>query len=153
MPASTPLPRAAAPIIPAMEESSASTHLREGERIRELEKTTFLSPLLPRTVHEGQRGGVAARQSEEPRPEPEDSVPVEENRPESLHTRRAVVAEQEERDEESPEQHRDDQPLGCWLTIELEITSQARPDLTISLASDHHRKTYQYMYLLMISLW
>ena len=113
MPARTPLPRAAAPIIPAIEESSASTHLREGrEKIRELEKTTFLSPLLPRTVHEGQRGGVAARQSEEPRPEPEDSVPVEENRPESLHSRRAVVAEQEERDEESPQQDWDDQPLG-----------------------------------------
>ena len=40
MPASTPLPRAAAPIIPAIEESSGSTHLTEG--VIELEKTTFL---------------------------------------------------------------------------------------------------------------
>ena len=41
IPARTPLPRAAAPIMPAMEESSASTHLT-GER--DEIKTTLLFP-------------------------------------------------------------------------------------------------------------
>ena len=40
MPARTPLPRAAAPIMPAMEESSASTHLTGGER-DQIKKTTL----------------------------------------------------------------------------------------------------------------
>ena len=122
MPARTPLPRAAAPIMPAMEESSASTHLTGGERWNKEDDIDI--PCLPGTVHESQRGGVTPRQSEEAGPEPEDSVPVEENRPESLHSGRAVVAQQEERDEESPEQHGDDQPLGWGLSIKLEIKIQ-----------------------------
>ena len=63
----------------------------------------MLVVVLPGTVHEGQGGRVAARESEEAGAQPEDSVPVEEDRPESLHPGRAVVAQQEEGDEESPQ--------------------------------------------------
>ena len=72
----------------------------------------MLKPLLPWTVHESQRSCVAPRDSEEAGPEPVDFVPVEEDGPESLHPGRPVVAQQEERDEETAQQHGQEQPLG-----------------------------------------
>ena len=67
--------------------------------------------VLPWTIHECQGGSVPPRKCKEDCAKPVETIPMEEDWPEPLDTRGAVVAEEEEWDKEKPEQDRNYQSL------------------------------------------